>query len=117
MPHKLHFGNRLRASILPWEIANDFTSFTRLHLLFRKRSLGMQQWTKFNAVQHLAAHERSDRQGFELQNNCTQPRSTRGENLAGSAPLAGTTRTSNPSVRVASAPPLAFIRVPVERRK
>jgi hypothetical protein len=53
----LHFGNPLRASILPGEIANGFTWFTRFYLLFRKPSLGMQQWTKSIAVQHLAARE------------------------------------------------------------
>ena len=60
VPHKLHFGNPLRASILPWGLAKSFTGYTPAHLLFRKPSLGMQQWTKTNAVQHLAALKRAE---------------------------------------------------------
>jgi hypothetical protein len=51
----LHFGNPLWASTLPRKITKTFTRFTSAYLLFRKPSLGMQQWTKTNAVQHLAA--------------------------------------------------------------
>ena len=43
VPHKLHFGNPLRGCILTSESAKYFTRFTPPYLLFRKRSLGMQQ--------------------------------------------------------------------------
>src|SRR3954454_13908339 len=44
VPHKLHFGNPMRGSGLPLETTHDFIPPPSLHLLFRKRSLGMQQW-------------------------------------------------------------------------
>src|SRR3954468_8764887 len=44
VPHKLHFGNPLRSSGLTLETTHDFIPPPSLHLLFRKRSLGMQQW-------------------------------------------------------------------------
>src|SRR4051794_22601252 len=44
VPHKLHFGNPLRGSGLTSETTHDFIPPPGLHLLFRKRSLGMQQW-------------------------------------------------------------------------
>ena len=44
VPHKLQFSNRLRSGLLnPGKIAQDCSHFDRPHLLFRKRSLGMQQ--------------------------------------------------------------------------
>ena len=45
VPHKLHFGNPLQAKHVNPGISRTFLRFGRPHLLFRKRSLGMQQWT------------------------------------------------------------------------
>jgi hypothetical protein len=53
----------------------------------------------------------------KAQESCTQARSTRGEKCAGTPPLDDATRTSNPSVHAARAPPPASRLNPVVRRK
>ena len=44
VPHKLQFGNRLRDDHLTGEKSLRCSSLSAEHLLFRKLSLGMQQW-------------------------------------------------------------------------
>src|SRR5215213_1850358 len=51
VPHKLQFGNRLRRDHLTRETSLCCSYPGGPHLLFRKRSLGMQQWRR-NVEEH-----------------------------------------------------------------